>query len=555
MSSCPTDRADSPPPTDGQANPTRITSLLVVVLLWAGIYLPALPSQEFKGEEATRVLPAIAMLETGEWILPSIGGEPYYKKPPVINWLVAGAMWLTGSRSEAAARLPSAVFILAFALQLILQPSRFTRRERLLMALAWMTHFAIIEKGRLIEIEAVYIAMTGMAMYCWIARRSLKAGPWGTWLPIGALLTLGLLTKGPQQPVLVYILVVCTLVAQRRLRDILHPAQWIALAVSAGLFVAWGWAVHEQIPASRDVGGTWSGQLFGRIVPADIQYGKWVVNVLKALGHLLPWLLLAPLMFTREAVDRVRPELRGLFRGGRWALVIGFVSLAVMPGVRSRYVMPVYPLACVLIGWSAAHVHLSDRQSVVARYVLWGLMVVACATAVVGLIAITASPAGWAVAATTFVTAGMAFVAKDKRQGLIRLAVAYGVIVALASFQEAIYRPIVGEPFQRLRPIGWMVDHRVPDGEPVYVYRPGRNAFLYYLPKPVDYLLAPREVDEEVEYLILRQHALEHLTEIGVLTGRRPTVLYELPERVDGAFRLVRLARRPRTRPASDQLP
>ncbi len=44
---------------------------MLVALIWAAIYLPALGSLEIKGEEGRRLLPAVAMLETGRWIVPS----------------------------------------------------------------------------------------------------------------------------------------------------------------------------------------------------------------------------------------------------------------------------------------------------------------------------------------------------------------------------------------------------------------------------------------------------------------------------------------------------
>jgi len=61
------------------------------LILWGILYLPGLGSLEFKGEEGRRVLPAVTMLRTGNWVLPHVGGEPYFNKPPFFNWLVAGS--------------------------------------------------------------------------------------------------------------------------------------------------------------------------------------------------------------------------------------------------------------------------------------------------------------------------------------------------------------------------------------------------------------------------------------------------------------------------------
>ncbi len=68
---------------------TRLQCLGIVILLCLGIFLPGLGSVEIKGEEGRRILPALTMLETGNWIVPHIGGEPYLRKPPLINWATA----------------------------------------------------------------------------------------------------------------------------------------------------------------------------------------------------------------------------------------------------------------------------------------------------------------------------------------------------------------------------------------------------------------------------------------------------------------------------------
>ena len=95
---------------------SRVASLSIVLLCWAAIYLPGLGSLEIKGEEGRRILPAITMLETGNYLVPQVGSEPYFSKPPLVNWLVAASFKLTGCRNEWTARLPSVLCVLAVAL-------------------------------------------------------------------------------------------------------------------------------------------------------------------------------------------------------------------------------------------------------------------------------------------------------------------------------------------------------------------------------------------------------------------------------------------------------
>src|SRR6266849_1518088 len=103
---------------------SRTNSLLIVIQLWAAVYLPALGSLAVKGEEGRRILPGIAMLESGNYLVPQVGGEAYFRKPPLINWLVAASFKIFGTRNEWTARLPSAISVLlvAIAFALVARP-------------------------------------------------------------------------------------------------------------------------------------------------------------------------------------------------------------------------------------------------------------------------------------------------------------------------------------------------------------------------------------------------------------------------------------------------
>ena len=86
---------------------SRRGALLLILAVWAAIYLPSLGLFEIKGEEGRRILPGMAMLESGNYLVPQVGGEDYFRKPPLINWLVAGSFKLFHVRNEWTARAPS----------------------------------------------------------------------------------------------------------------------------------------------------------------------------------------------------------------------------------------------------------------------------------------------------------------------------------------------------------------------------------------------------------------------------------------------------------------
>src|SRR6202171_1941211 len=127
---------------------SRAQALAVVILVWAAIYLPALGSFEIKGEEGRRILPAVAMLESGNYIVPQVGSEPYFRKPPLINWLIAASFKIFGVRNEWTARLPSVLSVLAVAIAFVtVARASLGRIGSTIAALIWLTNLGTIEKG------------------------------------------------------------------------------------------------------------------------------------------------------------------------------------------------------------------------------------------------------------------------------------------------------------------------------------------------------------------------------------------------------------------------
>src|SRR5215468_596271 len=203
---------------------SRVSAVFVVVLVWAVIYLPALGSIAIKGEEGRRILPAVGMLKTGNYIVPEVGGNPYFRKPPLVNWLVAASFRIFGVRNEWTARLPSAVAVLAVAIAFVtVARAGLGPRGSIVAALIWMTNIGMIEKGRLIEIEALYVSLSGLAIIFWVSFWLQKKSPWLIWLPASVFLGLGLLAKGPTHLVFFYGVVLAVLWDAKNWRILVHP--------------------------------------------------------------------------------------------------------------------------------------------------------------------------------------------------------------------------------------------------------------------------------------------------------------------------------------------
>ena len=89
---------------------------LSCLLLLTGWFLN-LGAFPFKLEEPRRALVALEMILNDDFIVPTINNEPYYKKPPMFNWVLIGSFHLFGDYSEFAARF---VTVLSFIVMVAL---------------------------------------------------------------------------------------------------------------------------------------------------------------------------------------------------------------------------------------------------------------------------------------------------------------------------------------------------------------------------------------------------------------------------------------------------
>ncbi|MCX6726914.1 MAG: glycosyltransferase family 39 protein [Candidatus Shapirobacteria bacterium] len=91
--------------------------IAVVMLLAAAVLFVNIGGWElWTPDEPRYAQVAREMLNTGNYIVPSLGAEPYSNKPPLFFWLIALSARHYGSVSAAAARLPSAVAALGVLL-------------------------------------------------------------------------------------------------------------------------------------------------------------------------------------------------------------------------------------------------------------------------------------------------------------------------------------------------------------------------------------------------------------------------------------------------------
>jgi 4-amino-4-deoxy-L-arabinose transferase-like glycosyltransferase len=372
-----------------------------------------------------------------------------------VNWLVAASFKVFGVRNEWTARLPSALCVLAVAIAFVtVARGSFGPSGSTIAALIWLTNIGMIEKGRLIEIEALYVSLSGLAIIFWLSFCIQNKSAWLIWVPASIFLGLGMLTKGPTLLVFFYGIVVAVLWQTRNWRLLFHPAHLVALAIMLGIFSAWAVPFARAMTIQRTM-HIWSLQFTERLKGTEFHFLNWVLNVPRALGYFLPWLILVPFVrFSKFHGDGQRQFARAL----AWGIAVPFLAVNLVPGAAARYSMPyLVPASWVLaMSYAGGALHWPGKIPLRNERALT-----------------------WAIAAFVIL-------------GLVIGGIGYPV-TALALRNR-----------QRVAVAAAELNASLPSNEIVYVVHPGYVPVLFYLKAPLEYVSTIEQLPGDTHYFLVR---------------------------------------------------
>jgi len=516
------------------SRPTLIQVLAVAAVIWAGIYLPGLGSVELKHEEPRRALPAVHMIATGDWLVPRVGEVPYLRKPPLLNWLIAVMFKLTGGRSEWAVRFPSVLATLALALGIVVFGRRWLGNlGGLIASIFFLSNLAVLESGRLAELEAVYIGLTGLALVIWLASWYSGATGLRLWLWPAILLALGLLTKGPTHLIFFYGVIIPVLVRGRDLGLLVRPAHGLALLLMLAIFSLWAipcsFAVGQHDPLG--VWQFWIHQITSRASETEaFRVQTWLLNFPQTLKNFLPWTPLLVLLWTSgiercgndaltKDIDGYRFRAQAIFYGARLGMVITCLLMCFLPSGSPRYIYPLFIVPCVLLGQMFAQ---EKTNALLDGFLSWwrrinAFLLVGGAFAVLAIPVIGGLKAGSLLGLVIGVGIMiLAWVTQRLGEGEVRpiepasrAAFITGLVFAagMISYGAAIVPRVDAMTKNGFREVATRIRQELPAGAILWVQENEYRPFWYYLEPDVRYFLSISDIPGDARYFLIPEAA------------------------------------------------
>lgn len=312
---------------------------------------------------------AVAMLRSGDWLVPHLSGLHFLDKPPLLFWGMASGIALLG-QNEWGARLCLSVFYLLTAVAVAgLGRALWDRPTGTFAALVWGTSLLPFVAGNSATPD---LPLACFAAWTWLgvvraARADDARVAYGHWLLAGAAAGLGLLTKGPAMLVQLPALLAFVAVA-RKVRTASAPRRIVLPAAAAGA-IALAVASLWYLPILRGVPGAASylidNQVTGRLFSESYErhpglLGALLVYLPTLLVGALPW---GPVSLTaiarRARTAGGRAFAAGLLRSPAAVLVTAgiLVPVAVFSFASSKlplYLLPVMTPIALLAGRTLA---------------------------------------------------------------------------------------------------------------------------------------------------------------------------------------------------------
>lgn len=497
-----------------------ISVLLIVAVILYTIDLGSLPLRDWDEGIVAQVAREIwrAPYDSLHWLYPTLAGEPYINKPPLVHLLISWSYSL--GVNEWTSRLPGAI-LTAISIPLLYGIGREIFPQRLpaiFSALVYLVLLPVVRHGRLAMLDGAVLCFFIFTIWCLLrSRRNLHYC-----LGVGIGFGLICLTKGILGLLLGTIALL--FIAWDTPRLLTCSYFWIGISIGSAPVAFWYGAQYVRY-GQTFIGDGIINQSLKRVwSPVENHAGPPWYYVLEILKYNWPWLLFLPqsCRFTWENRNLSWAKLVLV-----WSGVYLFV-ISIMTTKLPWYVLPIYPAFALALGAFLAEVwHWPSTKSYPRAWV-----VILTLLAVIGwagsiyFAKFTAQPeldlqVILAAVATTMTIASILVAHRDAQFIVILLWGTYISLLLFMNTENWIWELAEQYP---VKPVAQLIRNSdIPSGEKIYTsypnYRPSLNFYSdrQVIPASIDQLKQYWE-QASPPYLLLEPEPLKSFNLEGVKT-------------------------------------
>jgi 4-amino-4-deoxy-L-arabinose transferase-like glycosyltransferase len=348
----------------------RLGSLLIVLVLPAAILYPTLGFHLLEPDEGRYAQIPKEMLTHDSWVVPTLQGEPYLDKPPLMYWLVALSYRALGVSPESARLVPALCVHLTILSVYLLGRRSIGERAAFWAALLLSVAPGFVCIARLLLLDGLLTLCVTLSVLCGFEAVRTGRLKVGWWLAAALASGCGFLTKGPISEVLLFVPLwaygLLTRTSEVDTGEVAEPDPSVPARGSAALVQPVWYLVFLTIVIA--VNAPWYVAIY-REQPEFLGHFFWQHNVLRflqpfdhlqpiwfygpiLLGGLLPGTILLVAYFYQLLRSGPEAAARRSLAGGFWLLTgLWCVFFFSCSGSKlPTYILPAYPFLCLATG-------------------------------------------------------------------------------------------------------------------------------------------------------------------------------------------------------------
>ncbi len=351
-------------------------SLIWTLMLWGGIAISLyinLGKQPLRMEEPRRALVALEMDLHKNWIVPTIYGEYYYKKPPVWNWMILLSTKILGSYSEWAIRFFSPFSLLLMGFIMFRMGKKYVHKDFAeLSALLFLVSIDLfLFYSQLAEIDLFYSLITFTSIVS-IFHFGPRGQYWKLFMVSYFLTAIGFLTKGLPSLAFQGISLLTFCIYYQQLDKLFTLRHFNAIGMFI-LIIAGFFMLYDQDNSPMGFLETlWSESSDRTVLSKGIHsfFVNLAVFPVEFLKNILPASLFVPFLFHKKVWKRIHQD--PFMRFSFFMLISNILIYWFSPGTRQRYVYMLYPFMIYLLVF--AYLEYRDETPKLEKIIhyIWG---------------------------------------------------------------------------------------------------------------------------------------------------------------------------------------
>ena len=448
----------------------RIDRIWIVILLLAAVLLftvnlGVLPLRDWDEGTIAGVARELGRGSAGEmrWLFPTLGGEPYHNKPPLMHLMISWAYSL-GGVNEWTTRLPGAI-LTALSVPFLYSIGREIFHQRICAiysALVYLTMLPVVRHGRLAMLDGAVVCFFMIMLLCVLrARRDLRYC-----LGVGIGFALICLTKSILGILLGAVALIFLFWDTPRLLS--SKYMWMGMFIASLPVAFWygaQWWKYKDIFIDRGMMNQSLSRIWSSVEGNDGPPWYYLLEICK---YTWPWLIFLPASL-RSAWDN---------RNLSWAklvlvwLGVYLIAISIMGTKLPWYVFPIYPSIALAMGAKLGEVENLPLLTPLPRFWVVMLSLLALISAVASTYYswnLKPSPELQLIFAALSVTMALAALRAQRGDRQFIKVLLWGTYVSLLLFVKSNYWVWELNEDYAVKPVVQMVAQANPESEIVYI--------------------------------------------------------------------------------------